>query len=87
MGQTNKTNLKIIEPNNIEEIQDIIKTSKSKSLIARGLGRSYGDAAQLANSFGINLNSFKEIDIDLDAGIVTVGAGLSFDELLKKLFH
>ncbi len=84
-GQTNKTNLKIIEPNNIEEIQDIIKKSPSKSLIARGLGRSYGDAAQLANSFGLNLNSFKKIDLDAASGIVSVGAGVSFDELLKKI--
>jgi len=51
--------------------------------IARGLGRSYGDAAQLSGGLLLSNRGFVGIsDID-EGGVVTVGAGVSFDELLK----
>ena len=46
-GNTNPVEVEIISPKTIEEIQKIIINSKPKSIISRGLGRSYGDAAQV----------------------------------------
>ena len=57
-----------------------------RGAIARGLGRSYGDAAQNGGGTVVRLNG------DLDAAViddsraeVTVGAGVSLDELLRVL--
>ena len=51
-------------------------------VIARGLGRSYGDAAQLSGGVVVDNRGFVGIgDIDED-GVVTLGAGVSFDQLL-----
>ena len=52
-------------------------------LIARGLGRSYGDAAQLSGGTVLDnatLSGVGPIGVD---GLVTVGAGVSIDELLR----
>ena len=50
--------------------------------IPRGLGRSYGDAAQLGRGYAIDTTALKSIEIDSAAGAVTVLAGVSVGELL-----
>lgn len=59
-----------------------LELTKSSNAIARGLGRSYGDAAQLSGGLVIanrSLNGLGEIAAN---GVVRVGAGVSIDELL-----
>jgi len=72
----------LIKPKNLEELKLIIKNAEPFSIIARGLGRSYGDAAQLNNSKVILLNEFNKIDLNYEDATVTVGAGVSLEELL-----
>jgi decaprenylphospho-beta-D-ribofuranose 2-oxidase len=55
-------------------------------VIARGLGRSYGDAAQNAGGTVVDatwLDAYHQID--LDSGVVTVGAGVSLQSLMERL--
>ena len=57
-----------------------------RGIIARGLGRSYGDAAQNAGGVVVDatwLDSYHQVD--LDAGVVTVGAGVSLQSLMERL--
>ena len=84
-GRNSKAVVKILNPKDKEELQDIILNSKKNSLIARGLGRSYGDAAQLNNGSVINLDYFQHIYLDKAKGILNAGGGVSFDNLLKKI--
>ena len=84
-GRNSKAEVNIIDPNDTEELQDIISHSKKNRLIARGLGRSYGDAAQLSNGSVINLDSFQHINLNKSKGIVNAGSGVSFDALLKQI--
>jgi decaprenylphospho-beta-D-ribofuranose 2-oxidase len=55
----------------------------SEMLIARGLGRSYGDAAQVSGGTVLTsaINEVGAIDHD---GVVQVGAGASLDDLLNE---
>lgn len=55
-----------------------------RGLIARGLGRAYGDAAQNGGGAVVRLGP-GAIALDEAAGTVTVGAGVSLDELLRHL--
>ncbi len=54
------------------------------SVIARGLGRAYGDAAQSGGGVVIDCTQFSEIiDLDLSLGRIRVQGGCSFEEMLR----
>lgn len=54
----------------------------SRGVIARGLGRSYGDAAQLSGGVVLSNLDLRGVSAIDDDGVVTVGSGVSIDELL-----
>ncbi|RLE21717.1 MAG: decaprenylphosphoryl-beta-D-ribose oxidase [Actinobacteria bacterium] len=57
-----------------------------RGLIARGLGRSYGDPAQNGGGTVIRLQpSADPIRLDVESGTVTADAGLSLDTLLREI--
>jgi decaprenylphospho-beta-D-ribofuranose 2-oxidase len=53
--------------------------------IARGLGRSYGDAAQLAGGRVLDMTGLRGFELDGAAGVVTASAGATIGELLAEL--
>jgi decaprenylphospho-beta-D-ribofuranose 2-oxidase len=64
--------------------QDVAEEFASGSLlIARGLGRSYGDAAQLSGGLVVSNLGLDEIGAIDEHGVVTLGAGVSIDQLLR----
>jgi decaprenylphospho-beta-D-ribofuranose 2-oxidase len=57
-----------------------------RGAIARGLGRAYGDPAQNGGGTVIRLQpSANPVWIDVEQATATVDAGVSFDELLRRL--
>lgn len=63
-----------------------LKESGERGALARGLGRSYGDAAQNGGGLVLRLTSdAAEIVLNPTTGFVTVGAGISIDELLRVI--
>jgi decaprenylphospho-beta-D-ribofuranose 2-oxidase len=52
--------------------------------IARGMGRSYGDAAQLREGVVIDATALKGSALDPASGLVTVQAGVTIAELLEQ---
>lgn len=56
----------------------------ARGLIARGLGRAYGDPAQNGGGHVVRLAP-GPILLDDERGTVTVGGGVSFDELMRHL--
>jgi decaprenylphospho-beta-D-ribofuranose 2-oxidase len=71
------SDLKKINPNEIGKLFDIEET-----IIARGLGRSYGDASQ--NSGGSTYQTDELVFCDLNSGVLEADAGISIDFILKK---
>ena len=84
-GCHNHAKVKIINPVKLEQLEEIINNAKRKSIISRGLGRSYGDAAQLDNGLAIDLGFFNHINLNKEKGIVTTGSGVSINSLLEKI--
>ena len=79
-GRTSTSIAEVVSPQNEAEVQ--VELTSASEVIARGLGRSYGDAAQLSGGVVVDnrgLGGIGPIDGD---GVVTLGAGVSFDELL-----
>ncbi len=57
----------------------------SAGAIARGMGRSYGDAAQLAGGLLLDMTGLRRFTVDRERGVVTAQAGVAIGELLKAL--
>jgi decaprenylphospho-beta-D-ribofuranose 2-oxidase len=53
--------------------------------IARGMGRSYGDAAQLAGGVVLDMTGLRRFKLDPEDGTVTAQAGATIGELLDAL--
>jgi decaprenylphospho-beta-D-ribofuranose 2-oxidase len=55
-----------------------------RSVVGRGLARSYGDAAQCAGGIVLDITGLDTVlDADFEAGLVRVGAGTSLDALMR----
>ena len=84
-GLHNPANVSILNPDSIEQLGNIILNSGKNSILARGLGRSYGDAAQLKDKSVFCLHAFDHIYLNKKEGFIKVGGGVSIDTLLKKI--
>ena len=63
-----------------------LKEAGPRGALARGLGRSYGDAAQNGGGLVLRLASRAgDVVIDPERGCATVGAGVSIDEVLHAI--
>jgi len=84
-GCTNPTLADVLElPNH--EVPAALREVGARGALVRGMGRSYGDAAQ--NSGGLVLRllgSGHQAVLDSAAGTVTVPSGVSFDDLLRVI--
>ena len=59
-----------------------------RGVIARGMGRSYGDPAQNGGGLVIDMTPLNRIhSIDPDSGIVDVDAGVTLDQLMNCLLY
>jgi decaprenylphospho-beta-D-ribofuranose 2-oxidase len=64
--------------------QAIDAGKRDGGLIARGLGRSYGDPAQNAGGVVADMTEFAGVrSMDLESGVIVVDAGISLDRLMK----
>lgn len=76
----------------IDSVDDAVsalrKAPPERGVVVRGLGRSYGDAAQNAGGTAIDLtrlNRILHVDAEADPPTVQVQAGVSLDALMKTL--
>ncbi|MHB1970194.1 MAG: FAD-binding oxidoreductase, partial [Acidimicrobiales bacterium] len=78
-GRTPAASASVVAPSSEDELAELLARGP---LCARGLGRSYGDAAQLAGGTVVDLTGLDEIGPIDESGAVTLGAGASIDDLL-----
>jgi decaprenylphospho-beta-D-ribofuranose 2-oxidase len=82
--------VELLRPRSLEELQAILELARSRlqwgqGALVRGLGRSYGDAAQLSRGLIIDTTRLKGVELDRERGEVTAWGGVSLGELLEQL--
>jgi decaprenylphospho-beta-D-ribofuranose 2-oxidase len=84
-GRTSPSVATVVGVRTAREVQEAIAHAGPRGLLARGLGRSYGDAAQSGGATVLDLSAMASIDLDTRAGTVTAGGGVSLDALMRAL--
>jgi decaprenylphospho-beta-D-ribofuranose 2-oxidase len=74
----------LAEPGDQAELACLLQGQRGGSVIARGLGRSYNNAAQNAGGLVISTARMRRIiDLDPATGLVTCEAGVSLEQLME----
>src|SRR5258706_149280 len=85
-GRTSPTLATVHRPDDLEHIVSRVTAPSPRGVIARGLGRSYGDAAQNAGGDVLSCSKLDSVlALDVEKGTVTVESGVSLDTLLRVL--
>ncbi len=85
-ARTSPSRAVVHSPTEEDGVRSLVRDADSTGVIARGLGRSYGDAAQ--NAGGAVLDGPARsglVDLDLHTGIARILAGTSLDDLMRWL--
>lgn len=84
-GRTAPTPAEVARPRDAAEVAALVAEAPRRGLVARGLGRSYGDAAQNAGGLVLDCTGLDRWTFDEESGLVTASAGVSLHELMTAL--
>ncbi len=82
-GRNSYARVTLFEPLKEHQIISKVQNARKNTLITRGLGRAYGDSAQLDQETVLSLKNFKIINLDKNNHELTAQGGASFDEILS----
>ncbi|WP_020663375.1 FAD-binding oxidoreductase [Amycolatopsis benzoatilytica] len=84
-GRTAGTVADVLSTRDVEAIARAVASAGPRGVIARGLGRSYGDPAQNAGGLVVDMTVLDRIhSIDPDSGLIDLDAGVSLDKLMRE---
>ena len=83
-GRTAPTTARVVVPRSADDVATAIRDAGPRGVIARGLGRSYGDPAQNAGGTVLDMTGLAGPPrIDADTGVAVVDGGVSLDTLMR----
>lgn len=83
-GRTAPSVAQVLSTPDVEVIAKAVTGAGDRGVIARGLGRSYGDNAQNGGGLVIDMTACNRIySIDTDTRLADVDAGVSLDQLMR----
>ena len=86
-GRTAPTRAELVEPRSYDAVAQAVADPGERGVLARGLGRSYGDAAQNAGGRVLAMSGLDRIaSVDPERGVATVDAGVSIETLVRELY-
>jgi len=85
-GRTAPSRARVVRPRSQEEAAAVVAGAGGRGIVARGLGRSYGDAAQCAGGTVVELTELRRVlCVDVEAATARVEAGVTLDQLMRGL--
>jgi decaprenylphospho-beta-D-ribofuranose 2-oxidase len=83
-GRTAPSRAEVVRPCSVDEVIAAVGHAGQRGVVARGLGRAYGDAAQNAGGRVLDMGGLQRVlAFDGQAGTVVAEAGLSLDALMR----
>ncbi len=84
-GRTAPTAADVVRPAGAAQVAELIAARPARGLLARGAGRSYGDAAQNAGGIVVDTGELADIREPGAAGEIECGAGATLDAVLQRI--
>jgi decaprenylphospho-beta-D-ribofuranose 2-oxidase len=85
-GRTAPSTAAVVAAEDPAQLGEVVRAAGRRGVLARGLGRSYGDAAQNAGGTVLDMTGMNRIHrVDADTGLVEVDAGVSLDQLMRRM--
>jgi decaprenylphospho-beta-D-ribofuranose 2-oxidase len=85
-GRTAPSAARVQVPASAADVASMVRSAPARGLVARGLGRSYGDAAQNAGGVVLDMRRLNWLGpVDPESGSITCGAGTSLGTLLRAV--
>lgn len=83
-GRTAPTVARVLSTPDPEAIVEAVTSADGRGIIARGLGRSYGDNAQNGGGLVVDVSALHQIhSMDRDTHLVDVDGGVNLDQLMR----
>ena len=84
-GMTEPSVADVARPGGAGEVAELVRGVGERGVIARGLGRSYNNAAQNDGGLVITTTGMRSVlAFDAEAGLVTCEAGVSLEQLMTR---
>lgn len=83
-GRTAPSLATVVRPQSSAELARVLATRGPRGVIARGMGRSYGDPAQNAGGTVVQTSGLDQMWLDTATGMLTAQAGCSLDAILRR---
>ena len=85
-GRTNPSVATVHPAGDDAHMVRLVTEAGQRGVLARGLGRSYGDAAQNGGGVVVDMTSRNRVlAVDIGTALVSVEAGASLDQLMRLL--
>ncbi|MFB8769129.1 FAD-binding oxidoreductase [Nocardiopsis alba] len=87
-GRTSPTAATVVRPRTVEQVAEALTRAGPRGALARGLGRSYGDAAQSAGGLVLDCSSLTgPLRLDTERDEITAPAGIDLRRLTTYLLR
>ena len=84
-GRTSPSTAVLVPATSVDRVQELVRNASERGVLARGLGRSYGDAAQSGGAHVLDMTTAAHFTLDAERAEVTAQAGASLDAIIASI--